>query len=151
MPIGKNSLKRVSNNGYSKVASSAPDMENSEINLVKEAEKHTEAILAPKTEEGKQAIARAKEKASEVAAKGKKTEKSDTKSKRTSAAAKAKETVKSMSAEAKKTTKPASKKPTETPVAPVDEAKTEEVKTTEKEENLGYVNLGKGIMPSYLL
>lgn len=29
MPIGKNSIKRVTNNGYSKVASSAPDMENS--------------------------------------------------------------------------------------------------------------------------
>ncbi len=31
MPIGKNALKRVSNNGYSKVASSAPDMENSVV------------------------------------------------------------------------------------------------------------------------
>ncbi len=31
MPIGKNALKRVSNNGYSKVSSSAPDMENSVI------------------------------------------------------------------------------------------------------------------------
>ncbi len=31
MPIGKNALKRVENNGYSKVASSAPDMENSEV------------------------------------------------------------------------------------------------------------------------
>ena len=31
MPVGKNSLKRVSNNGYSKVAVSAPDMEHSEI------------------------------------------------------------------------------------------------------------------------
>ena len=31
MPIGKNSIKRVANNGYSKVSSSAPDMENSVI------------------------------------------------------------------------------------------------------------------------
>ena len=31
MPIGKNALKRVSNNGYSNVNTSAPDMENSEI------------------------------------------------------------------------------------------------------------------------
>lgn len=31
MPIGKNSLKRVTNNGYSSVKTSAPDMENSEI------------------------------------------------------------------------------------------------------------------------
>ena len=31
MPIGKNALKRVENNGYSKVKSTAPDMENSEV------------------------------------------------------------------------------------------------------------------------
>ena len=36
MPVGKNALKRVTNNGYSKVAVSAPDMENSEIVTVKE-------------------------------------------------------------------------------------------------------------------
>ena len=28
MPIGKNALKRVTNNGYSNVTTSAPDMEN---------------------------------------------------------------------------------------------------------------------------
>ena len=31
MPIGKNSIKRVTNNGYSKVKTDAPDMENSHI------------------------------------------------------------------------------------------------------------------------
>ncbi len=31
MPIGKNSIKRVANNGYSNVKTAAPDMENSEI------------------------------------------------------------------------------------------------------------------------
>ena len=31
MPVGKNALKRVSNNGYSKVNTSAPDMEHSVI------------------------------------------------------------------------------------------------------------------------
>ncbi len=31
MPIGKNSIKRVADNGYSKVNSSAPDMENSTV------------------------------------------------------------------------------------------------------------------------
>lgn len=31
MPIGKNSIKRVVNNGYSKVATAAPDMENSTV------------------------------------------------------------------------------------------------------------------------
>ena len=31
MPIGKNALKRVSNNGYSQVKTAAPDMENSTV------------------------------------------------------------------------------------------------------------------------
>ena len=31
MPIGKNAIKRVKNNGYSNVETSAPDMENSVI------------------------------------------------------------------------------------------------------------------------
>ena len=31
MPIGKNAVKRVENNGYSKVQSTAPDMENSHV------------------------------------------------------------------------------------------------------------------------
>lgn len=31
MPIGKNSIKRVANNGYSNVKSTAPDMENSTV------------------------------------------------------------------------------------------------------------------------
>ena len=31
MPIGKNAVKRVENNGYSKVQSTAPDMENSNV------------------------------------------------------------------------------------------------------------------------
>ena len=35
MPIGKNAIKRVSNNGYSKVASTAPDMENSTVEKAK--------------------------------------------------------------------------------------------------------------------
>ena len=31
MPIGKNAIKRVENNGYSKVKTAAPDMENSTV------------------------------------------------------------------------------------------------------------------------
>ena len=31
MPIGKNAIKRVENNGYSKVKTTAPDMENSHV------------------------------------------------------------------------------------------------------------------------
>lgn len=35
MPIGKNAIKRVINNGYSNVKSEAPDMENSEVRVEK--------------------------------------------------------------------------------------------------------------------
>ena len=34
MPVGKNSIKRVSNNGYSNVTTAAPDMENSTVEEV---------------------------------------------------------------------------------------------------------------------
>ena len=36
MPIGKNALKRVTNNGYSNVSVSAPDMEHSTVEPVEE-------------------------------------------------------------------------------------------------------------------
>ena len=56
MPIGKNALKRVTNNGYSNVSTSAPDMENSEpivtaetVNEKKPAKKKAE----PKKSESK--------------------------------------------------------------------------------------------------
>ena len=52
MPIGKNAIKRVNNNGYSSVVTSAPDMENSEIKEpAKQAPK--EADLSPATTEKK--------------------------------------------------------------------------------------------------
>ncbi len=43
MPIGKNAIKRVENNGYSKVKTDAPDMENSTV----VAEKKAPAKKAP--------------------------------------------------------------------------------------------------------
>ena len=52
MPIGKNSIKRVQNNGYSKVKTDAPDMENS---VIAEA---TEAQPLPKKATAKKASAR---------------------------------------------------------------------------------------------
>ena len=52
MPIGKNALKRVSNNGYSALKSTAPDMENSEVVVKTEQEqpkkKPTSAKSTPK-------------------------------------------------------------------------------------------------------
>ena len=55
MPIGKNALKRVANNGYSSVATSAPDMEHSEVlapetDLPKTASETVEAESAPVAE-----------------------------------------------------------------------------------------------------
>ena len=50
MPIGKNSIKRVANNGYSNVKTDAPDMENSVINeQPKATAKKKTASAAPKT------------------------------------------------------------------------------------------------------
>lgn len=51
MPIGKNAIKRVANNGYSNVKTAAPDMENSTELLEKDAvvtEKLTPPTPAPK-------------------------------------------------------------------------------------------------------
>ena len=41
MPIGKNAIKRISNNGYSNVQTNAPDMENSEVIEKVEIKKET--------------------------------------------------------------------------------------------------------------
>ena len=38
MPIGKNAIKRVANNGYSNVKTTAPDMENSTVEEIKKTE-----------------------------------------------------------------------------------------------------------------
>jgi hypothetical protein len=43
MPIGKNAINRVANNGYSNVKSTAPDMENSVVAEVKAAPKKAPA------------------------------------------------------------------------------------------------------------
>ena len=46
MPIGKNAIKRVENNGYSNVKTSAPDMENSSV-IAKPDEQVVEKMIAP--------------------------------------------------------------------------------------------------------
>ena len=48
MPIGKNSIKRVANNGYSNVKTNAPDMQNSTV-IANLSEQVVEVML-PKTE-----------------------------------------------------------------------------------------------------
>ena len=49
MPIGKNSIKRAVNNGYSKVKTTAPDMENSVVVEEKPAVKKTTTAKKPAT------------------------------------------------------------------------------------------------------
>lgn len=46
MPIGKNAIKRVENNGYSQVKTEAPDMENSNV-IAKPDEQVVEKMVAP--------------------------------------------------------------------------------------------------------
>ena len=46
MSIGKNAIKRVENNGYSKVKTNAPDMENSSV-IACPSEEVMEILIAP--------------------------------------------------------------------------------------------------------
>ena len=46
MSIGKSAIKRVENNGYSKVQTDAPDMQNSHV-IAAPAEEVTEKLIAP--------------------------------------------------------------------------------------------------------
>ena len=52
MPIGKNAIKRVENNGYSKVKTAAPDMENSTV-IAKISEEVMDKMVKPVEEKTK--------------------------------------------------------------------------------------------------
>ena len=126
MPIGKNSIKRVANNGYSKVASTAPDMENSTVAVEKNATVKTTAQTkkapakcgAKKTESP---VERAKKKVEE-----------------------------NKKAQAKVAHKKAEPKPAPEKAAPTATQVSEETATLSTREGEGYVNLG-GSLPIYLL
>ena len=125
MPIGKNSIKRVTNNGYSKVKAEAPDMENSTVVTEKPAEpQKQEAPKAKKSSPKKASSPKAEPKA--------KAEKPKTEPKTT----KAKAPKKSMESE-----------PDLAPVKTL-----EKITSTQNEEEKddSYVNIG-GKMPYYLL
>ena len=124
MPIGKNSIKRVVNNGYSKVASSAPDMENS---TVAPKANDTKKKALPKTAASKTAPKSAKKAESPVERAKKKVE----------------ETKKAAS-------KQSQKKPVTAKATKMQTAKPTAKNDSPKREGEGYVNLG-GILPIYLL
>ena len=116
MPIGKNSLKRVTNNGYSAVKTAAPDMENSTV--VTEPTPVAETKLAtPKAE---------KKPATKTTAKKAATAKADTKP----AAKTAPKADKP--AEKKPATKTTAKKPTTATKKPATKATTAKKATATK-------------------
>ena len=133
MPIGKNAIKRVTNNGYSNVKASAPDMENSVVvsdksELVKE--KLTPPTAAPIKATQPKAARKVQPKA-EAQAKPKATKKA-------SAGKSAPTPKKSME--------------TEPELSPVKTAEKVIKKAAQapKRQGEGYINLG-GELPDYLL
>ena len=137
MPIGKNAIKRVENNGYSKVKTSAPDMENSHViaapdkQVVEKLVAPVEKVTAAKTAAKK---ATATKPAAKTAAKA---------SAKPAAKAFAKETAKTPVKTTKKATSSSSsvKKPTVQKTAN---------KPAQKKDGFARVELG-GSMPYYLL
>ena len=128
MPIGKSSINRVTNNGYSNVKTKAPDMENSTV-IANPSPQVVEKLL-PKTEAKKETAAK-KPAAKTGAAK--------------TTTAKATVTAKKPTAAKTTAAKPAAKKPVQTkPAAPA--VKKEEVEI----KGASYVNVGRSL-PTHLL
>ena len=57
MPIGKNAIKRVDNNGYSNVKTAAPDMENSHV-IACPDQQVVEKLVAPVEQAAKKPAAK---------------------------------------------------------------------------------------------
>ncbi len=61
MPIGENAIKRVENNGYSKVNTSCPDMENSTAELPAPVPERTEPKKSALAEKKKVSVSSQKD------------------------------------------------------------------------------------------
>ena len=122
MPIGKNSLKRVANNGYSNVKTEAPDMENSSVianpapQVVEMLEKEIAQVKAEKKTAAKKPAAK-------------------------KPCAKAEATVSTAKKSSAKAEKPTAKAAEKTNISPEKET---------AKDGFAYVNLG-GELPYYLL
>ena len=68
MPIGKNAIKRVENNGYSNVKTAAPDMENSHV-IANISEEVMEKMVKPVEEKTAKKVAAKKTTAKKAASK----------------------------------------------------------------------------------
>ena len=79
MPIGKNSIKRVANNGYANLESRAPDMENSVVELPK-SEPEKKRVQPKKSAPVAKKTAEKKPKKAQEAVKAEPTVKVETKS-----------------------------------------------------------------------
>ena len=152
MPIGKNAIKRVSNNGYSNVKSEAPDMENSVVaKPEKPAEKKSTA--AKKAPAKKPAATKSAPKNSE-APKKTATKKTDETAKKTESATK--KTAPKATAEKKSAPKASPVKKSAPKKSMESEPELKPVRTLEKitekseERESGYVNFGREL-PIYLL
>jgi hypothetical protein len=142
MPIGKNAIKRVSNNGYSKVKTTAPDMENSvSVEEILEAPIDVEVVF---NAEEKLEIQKAE---SRVKASNKAPAKSKSSEPKKEAAPK-----KVARTGPKKEAAPKKSLEKEPDLSPVKTAEKVIEKPAEKNERQGdgYVNLG-GKMPIHLL
>lgn len=137
MPIGKNAIKRVENNGYSKVKTSAPDMENSHV-IAAPDKQVVEKLVAPVEKATAAKTAAKKATATKPAAK-------------TAAKSSAKPAAK---APAKETTKTPVKATKKSAAGSSSVKKTTVQKTTtkpvEKKNGFARVELGSS-MPYYLL
>ena len=131
MPIGKNAIKRVANNGYSSVKSTAPDMENSVIN--------EEKAQVPKVEAAEKKTAPANKTSPKA---GSAKEKAAPKAEAPKAAAPKKAPAKKAAPK-----KSMEKEPT---LSPVNTARVVVGEKTNERNGDGYVNLG-GELPYYLL
>ena len=134
MPLGRDSIKRVKNNGYSRVTTTAPDMENSSI--VESIELPVVVVEVPLAEPVKEPKRVTKKKAEPKQAEKKEpARKKPAGEKKSEAKPKAKRTV-------KKST-PVSNNDIPTPA--------EVVAALGGKEPEGYITLGGGELPVYLL
>ncbi|MBO5907645.1 MAG: hypothetical protein J6Q85_05800 [Clostridia bacterium] len=140
MPIGKNSIKRVQNGGYSNVKTAAPDMQNSTV-LSNPSPEVIKAFVTPKEEKN------TKESKEKVAKKPNTTKKATETTKKTPTKETKKNAGESEGKQTKKITKAKSEKPKKT-ASPKAESGWEA--NVEGAADLGYVNLGRPL-PTYLL
>ena len=124
MPIGKNAIKRVVNNGYSAVKTSAPDMENS---VVEEKDK----TVAKKPTPSQNKSTAAKKTATQKTA----TQKSSSKPQQKNPTA---------------PKKSLEKEPELSPVKTAEKITKKQAKS-QKDNGFDYINLGRGELPYYLL